>query len=230
MPVDRFFFDAPLKGPSLKLSGAELHHLARVMRVQEGEAVELVNGKGELASAKVVSLHKEYAELAVESHSFQGAGPEVVLAQALPRSSNLDWIVEKGTELGASAFWLFPGDLSEKKDVSENGLERLKALTISAMKQSGRLWLPRIEIKPKLAAWGPVEGTLLFGDLSQEAKKMAPPLEAPIVFFVGPEKGFSKREEEFLRGAAKGVRLHDNVLRAETAAIAALAQIHYCIA
>lgn len=231
MPADRFFLSAPLDVSSVSLMGSELHHLQAVMRARIGDSVEVVNGSGDLALCKVAALGKEEAILHVLSYRHENPGPEIVLVQALTRPSNLDWIVEKGTELGASAFWLFPGENSEKKELSDNQKERLKNIALSAVKQSGRLYLPKIELKPKLSQWQPLSGSLLFGDLAPEAKKIAPPLALPLYFFVGPEKGFSAEEASFLREnlSAQGVKLHGNTLRAETAAIAALSQLFVCL-
>src|SRR5579872_3515636 len=66
MPADRFYIDAPLTG-ILSLEGAEHHHLAHVMKIRIGEEVEVVNGKGGLATAKVISISKRNAELEVLS-------------------------------------------------------------------------------------------------------------------------------------------------------------------
>ena len=86
-----------------------------MIRARKGDKVELVNGRGALAQAVVTTLEKEKAPLQIESTTEKPRGAEIILAQALPRFSHLDWIIEKGTELGASLFWLFPGVLSEKK-------------------------------------------------------------------------------------------------------------------
>jgi len=225
MPADRFFLDAPLKQQNLILSGEELHHLSKVMRAKVGSTIELVNGKGELAKARISKLGTS-AELNVIEHSFSPPKPTLILAQAIVRPSLLDWIVEKGTELGASAFWFFPGDQSEKKELSSQQQKRLESLAISALKQSGRLYLPEIAYKPPLAAWKQPSGTLLFGDISPAAPKLSS-FQTPVVFFVGPERGFSLRETQILHELpAKGVKLHDNTLRAETAVIAALSQLY----
>ncbi len=220
MPAERYYIDTPLAG-SVTLEGDEFHHLSRVMRTKTGESVELVNGKGDLAIATVASLEKKSATLQIQSvtHDDQKY-PVVILAQALPRQNHLEWIIEKGTELGTAAFWLFPGEWSEKRDFNE---ERLKNLTISAMKQCGRLYLPEIVKRPPLSAWEPFAGSLYFGD-PETKKPLSKPLKEPVVFFIGPEKGFSPKEKEILQThlSAIGCRLSANTLRTETAAIVAL--------
>lgn len=230
MPHNRFYCDAHLEeGRTVSLDAEESRHLVRVLRAKEGDLVELVNGKGALAEASLSSVEKHTAVLTVTGVNHQTPPSPLILAQALPRMNHLEWIIEKGTELNATEFWLFPGMLSEKDSLSPTQAERLKHLAIAAMKQCGRLDLPSIQIKPPLLSWKGVEGTLLFGDTAGDPPFLwelptAPPLEKPILFFVGPEKGFHPKERTHLLEAlgAKGVRLHQNILRTETAPLAAL--------
>lgn len=224
MPADRFFTRSSLKTSSLHLSGDEFHHLAHVMRMRIGETLELVNGKGELANAEVASLGKHEAELKITSYtSHPPSSTTLILAQAITRPASLEWIIEKGTELGVTEFWLFPGEYSEKKSPST---PRLETIAINALKQCGRLYLPKIRLKPPLEEWEKPQGSLFFGDLSKTAKPLEGPFSQTVIFFIGPEKGFSFNELEILANSfqAKGISLHENVLRAETAAIAALSQ------
>lgn len=117
MPHNRFFIDAPLnKGDTVLLLDDEAHHLMRVMRTPAGAVVELVNGRCVLASARVVKMDKKSVWLLVEEqHTTPYPSTPIILCQALPRFNRLEFIVEKGTELGMTELWLFPGDLSEKK-------------------------------------------------------------------------------------------------------------------
>ena len=231
MPHNRYYIDAPLAlNESVTLSGDEWHHLTRVSRSRKGDVVELVNGKGQLAEASICDLRKNDAELLIETVTQKPSPPPLILAQAIPRMNHLEWIIEKGTELGATAFWLFPGNLSEKETLSPNQLARLGHLCISAMKQCGRLDLPEILLMPSLAEWKPMQGTLLFGDTEEDAPylwdlSLIKPLPSPVFLFIGPEKGFDPKEVRFMQTAlnAKGVKLHPNILRAETAPLAALA-------
>ncbi|MBS0604400.1 MAG: 16S rRNA (uracil(1498)-N(3))-methyltransferase [Verrucomicrobia bacterium] len=234
MPHNRYYIDSPLeKGATLSIEGEEWHHLTRVLRARVGDHVELVNGHGILAGAHVVELNKRDAGLSIqEVSSYESPPPPLILAQAIPRMNHLEWIIEKGTELNATSFWLFPGNLSEKDSFSQTQMARLKHLAVSAMKQCGRLDLPKIKILPPLAKWVPQEGTLLFGDTAESAPylwdlKATSPFKSPVILFIGPEKGFDSKERSFLLEQlhAKGVRLHKNILRAETAPLAALSLI-----
>jgi 16S rRNA (uracil1498-N3)-methyltransferase len=235
MPHHRFFTtDILEQGQLVTLRDEESHHL-RVLRSKPGDCVELVNGGGVLAQARLCSLDKASAQLEVIALTAKQEFPskrQLILAQALPRMNHLDWIIEKGTELGATAFWLFPGLLSEKATLSDNQEARLRALAIAAMKQCGRLDLPEIVVKPPLLKWQACDGSFFFGDTVEGAPYLADhspasPLPSPIVVFIGPEKGFTEKERHYLLHSlhAKGIRLHPNILRAETAPLVALVQL-----
>ena len=234
MPHNRYYLDKLFqKNDTVVLAEDEFHHLSRVSRAQSGDLIELVNGRGQFAQAHLIELKKHEAKLHL-IQVMEEISPKtpLILAQALTRMNHLEWILEKGTELNATAFWLFPGILSEKEQLSETQSARLTHLAISAMKQCGRLDLPSIESKPPLLKWSALPGTLLFGDPREKAPYLwelglTPPLAPPIVLFIGPESGFDKREDEFLRNSlkAKGMRLHSNTLRAETASLSALSLI-----
>lgn len=225
MPIDRFFYPYSLATSSLVLTGEECHHLS-VMRIKPEEEIEIVNGKGSIAKALVRTISKKEAVLEILSHDQAPIPPyELILAQALTKPANLEWIIEKGTELGATEFWLFPGDLSEKKNLSENQEKRLHHLTISALKQCGRLYLPSITLKPPLRNWEKPPGSFFFGSLFPHAPFLSS-ASSPVTFVIGPEKGLSPDETATLQALqAQGVKLHDHTLRAETAALAALAQL-----
>lgn len=223
---DRFFYKGPLQaGSSIVLSPEEEKHL-RVMRIREGEAIEIINGKGILAKGIIQGKGVQI----VSFHEAPSSPLQVIIAQAIPKANRLDLIVEKGTELGMQELWLFPGDLSEKKEVSQTLLHRLEAIAIAATKQCGRLFLPKIAIKASLNEWENLALPAYFGDTAETA----PPFmqsshkEKAVLFFVGPEKGFSEKEEAHLRHlGAQGVKIHPHILRTDTAAIAFLSIIYH---
>lgn len=236
MPAERYYLNAPFQeNQHVSIEGQEFQHLARVMRAHPGDNVELVNGKNQLAQAIVQKVEKKEAELSIQSvETTPPSKNKIILVQAIPRPNRLDFILEKGTELGVSEFWLFPGQQSEKEEFSPNQNERMQTITIAAMKQCGRLDLPPIHLKPPLLKWPPQEGTLLFGDVQKDAPFLGhiPTPRAPILFFVGPEKGFTSTETNLLKKwGAQGVSLHSNTLRVDTAAIAAIIIVgaHECL-
>ncbi len=231
MPSERYFSESLFENNStIKFEDQEFHHLSHVMRAQLADEVELVNGQGELAIAVIEILEKKRAFLRIQSLKKE---PEpthkIILAQAIPRGNRLDFILEKGTELGMTDLWLFPGKLSERNDLTANQLERMKSLMVAAMKQCGRLYLPKLQLMPLLSQWKPLVHPSFFGDVNPEAPLFSKiwQNETPTtgaIFFIGPESGFHDSEIKILQNLqAKGVKLNSNILRTDTAAIAALA-------
>jgi 16S rRNA (uracil1498-N3)-methyltransferase len=197
------------------------------MKLTVGETVEIVNGRGSLAEGEIQKIDKKAAYIQILNTKHEPLSQtRCGLAIPLMRPSKIEWVIEKGTELNASAFYLFSADYSEKESLSENALGRLRTLAISALKQSGRLYLPSLEMRPSLEALFDRDATLLFGDLGPSAQHHIPP--SPSLLFVsGPERGFSEREAALLKKKALGIRLNPNVLRAETAPIAALSILSF---
>ncbi len=234
MPIDRFFIDSELTTSpgNIILEDMEFHHLAHVVRIRVDETVELIDGKGSLAIARLIKLGKKQAHLKLESLKKEPQPSfRLILAQAAPRQNRLDTIMEKGTELGMTDLWLFPGLSSEKKEFKENLKERLKKIAISAIKQCGRLHLPEIHFHPFLESWRSPPLPLYFGDLDLQAKsflecwKVNTPSNG-LIFCIGPESGFQDKELESLkRMGGVGVKLHHNILRTDTASLVALSQV-----
>jgi len=237
MPTERYFLDEDLIPHQTKsISGAEFHHLAHVMRSRKGDSVQLINGRGALAEASIQDLTKDKAKLLIEEvHQHPPSPPRLILAQAFAKQNRLDFILEKGTELGVDAFWLFPGHHSAKKECFPSQLERAQAVTVAALKQCGRLYLPSISLKPYIEEWDQLNHfSSFFGDLDPTAPlfekkwKEGDFPSSPVVFITGPEGGFSLEEVESLKGqGATGVQLHENILRTETASLMALSLISH---
>jgi 16S rRNA (uracil1498-N3)-methyltransferase len=232
MPAERYFINTSLQCNSeIILKETELHHLVRVMRTRVGEEVELVNGQGCLSQAIVKEIHKDKALLQIISCKQEVIRPiQVVLVQAIPKPNRLDFILEKGTELGVDEFWLFPAQHSLKKDFSPSQEERLQSLIIGAMKQCGRLFLPKIIMQPTLDKWPKFSQPAFFGATTKEAPVFlnAWTSLSSIIFCIGPESGFTDKEIQILQDrGAQGVKLHQNILRTETAGLMALSLIEH---
>jgi 16S rRNA (uracil1498-N3)-methyltransferase len=229
MPKERYFIPQELTlHEDIALDGTEMHHLVTVMRSKIGDVAELVNGRGVCAQAKIVQIEKKRVTLNIEElFVAERNATEIILAQGIPKLNKLDFIIEKGTELGMTQIWLFPAEKSEKKTLSPTQLERLHHLSVAAMKQCGRLFLPEIKELPPVSQWEKFVDLLYFGSLDPNAPLF---LEAfgknscmNAIFCVGPESGFSANEEKALIALGGiGTKLNNHILRTETAAIAAL--------
>ncbi|MCH9627082.1 MAG: Ribosomal RNA small subunit methyltransferase E [Chlamydiales bacterium] len=224
MPHNRFYVDTPFALHIEVDMQEEARHL-KVMRLHKGDPIELVNGRNQLAQAVIKSA--QTAEI-MELNEHTPPSP-VILCQAIPRLNRLDTIVEKGTELGMTELWLFPGQRSEKKELTANQYKRVKQITVAAMKQCGRLDLPSIQIKPPLAQWRELNFAAYYGSLAERAPPFLSVLQKKegLHFFVGPEAGFTSEEERILETlGVRGVKLHPWILRTDTAPLAALSQIY----
>lgn len=220
MPHSRFYMDHPLEeGAQLTLEGEEFIHLARVMRKKEGEQVELLNGRGVLAHATLTHVGKREALLRIEMREKRAPLlPPLTLVLALPKAAALELVVQKGTELGVSAFHLYHSTRSEQQPPSSKLLRRLLAICICAMKQCGRCDLPTLS-----CGFPPLQGRVYFGDLTPSAPPLSEVGSLPATLIIGPEKGWSAEEVEHLQERAEGVSLSPYTLRAESAAIAGVA-------
>jgi len=233
MPAERYYCPIPFQvGDHFTLKDEEAHHVARVMRGRPGDKVEVVNGRGMLGLAEIFNMAKAQVDFTLLSILKEEPPPlPVIIAQALPKLNRIDVIVEKGTELGMTQLWFYPGDLSEKKEISPTQEIRFNSLAIAAMKQCGCLWLPKIAILPPLEEWSSLPCSGIYGDVDPKAKTLKevwPTIssEQGLIFFVGPEKGFSSAETAHLNSlGARGVSLHPNILRTDTAPLCALSQI-----
>ena len=204
------------------------------MRKNVNDTVEVVNGDGILASAKITSIAKSKASLKIESlEKHKEPNTKLILIQPLIKFSNLELVLEKCTELGADEFWIYKADKSENLTITENRKQRFLNFLISSLKQSGRLFLPKVKYFDSLKDLTNIEGNLFFGSLAKDSNPLKDSISSKNLdnknsyFAIGPESGFSKDEEAYLENTLKGkkVTISKNILRSETASIAAITAI-----
>ena len=135
----------------------------------------------------------------------------------------LDWAIEKATELGADSIILFPAEYCEKKQLSDHQIERLRNISIAAMKQCGRLYLPAIAILP-IDGKGSSNRCLCAIWRRRSERPHAGKNSRTIShsLYHRPRKGIFDTRRGAFKTKGAGVRLHINILRAETAPIVAL--------
>lgn len=213
----------------------EQHHLARALRRKPGDAVQFVDGEGWIYDGVLVRMKPEIEiEIRDRRRDRKTEAPEVTLAPSLLKGPRLDAVVEKATELGVSA--ILP--MRSARTVAGGGgpagqrLNRWRRIALSAMKQSLRARLPRIE---PVANMGDVVGTAASYDLAliawEEEGERCPGLAAGldakamrVLLMIGPEGGFAGEEIAMAREAGMvTVSLGRARLRSDTAAIAGLA-------
>ena len=209
----------------------QAHYLRHVMRCRPGDEVALFNGRDGEWRARIEGFGKGWCSLAaLEQRRRQAAEAGPVLLFAPIKRSRIDTLVEKATELGVTA--LQPVS-TRRTTVARVNIDRLRLIAIEAAEQSGRLTVPEVTaplaLESLLEQW-PVGRRLLFLD---EAGGVAPLAEALAgappgqswALLIGPEGGFDDEEREILgaRDFVIAAGLGPRILRAETAALAALA-------
>lgn len=231
MPRFRLYVTFALSAGAVRpLDRDQTHYLSTVMRAGEGEHVALFNGSDGEWLAEIATIGKHTGEVRVLSLLRpQREEPDVWLVFAPIKRARIDFIAEKATELGASGLWPV---FTRRTIVSRIKGERLYANMIEAAEQTERLTLPQLfeaaPLEKVLASW-PDNRRLLYMDETGGGEPIArvlPSLSAgPMAILVGPEGGFDKSELDALRNLpfSVAVGLGPRVLRADTAALAALA-------
>jgi 16S rRNA (uracil1498-N3)-methyltransferase len=208
------------------LDGAQAHYLASVMRRVPGDRVRLFDGASGEWEAQVVAVGKRSVTLSVHALSApQEAMADLWLCFAPLKRGRIDWLVEKACELGVAR--LVPV-ITRRTIVERLNGERLRAHMIEAAEQCGRTALPEfaepVTLPALLRAW-PEDRTLYFADESGGARLAEVATAGPAAFLIGPEGGFMAEEAAAIRAlkAACPVTLGRRILRADTAAVAAVA-------
>ena len=196
-----------------ELSGPDAHHLERVLRLRPGELVVAADGRGAWTPCRYLGGRRLEPEAAVRHEP----APErpVTVAFVPVKGERAEWVVQKLTELGVDRIVVVAAARSVVRwsgDLERTALERLRRVAAEAAAQSRRTWLPEVEGVLPLAALAD-RGLCL-------AEPGAPPLDAAGCrgVAVGPEGGWDEAE---LALGWPTVGLGHNVLRAETAAVAA---------
>jgi 16S rRNA (uracil1498-N3)-methyltransferase len=225
--LPRLFVRTPLgEGVTVDLDAAQANYLGNVMRLGTGDELLVFDGRSGEWLARIAHAAKKRMALAVERRTREVENvPDVWLAFAPVKRAQTDWLAEKATELGAVR--LIP--VMTRRTVAERvKLERLEAIAIEAAEQCGRTWLPDIcqpiSLKQLLDERDPAR-RLYFADESGGEPAATAFIPGPALILVGPEGGFADEEREIVRAGSNVVpiSLGPRILRAETAALAALA-------
>ena len=234
-------------GQTITLGEDEAHHI-RVRRLELGQQVGLLDGRGTCGTGVLVRLAKRHAAVTVESATTAEPPPSVHLMLPVADRDRMLWLAEKATELGATS-WR-PVLWKRSKSVHPRGdgpvfRQKVAARMAGALEQSRGAWLPVIYPSATLerAITATPEGPRLVLDLRGEpiATLVAQALESvreygagrlrPITLAVGPEGGIEEYELDALQRAGfRAVSIGNTTLRFETAAVAALAVVRSALA
>ncbi|MBA3519112.1 MAG: 16S rRNA (uracil(1498)-N(3))-methyltransferase [Rhizobiales bacterium] len=235
MPYDfssqRLFVRADLHaGAEIEAERGHANYLVNVLRLKTGDAVRLFNGRDGEWRARIGEASRKRCVLALEEQTQpQTAAPDLHYLFAPLKHARLDYMVQKAVEMGAGR--LRPV-ITRHTQVSRVNLERMEANAIEAAEQCGILALPTIDepaaLLEVIAGWDPARH-LIFCDesapVSNPAKALRELSRGPAAVLIGPEGGFSADERDTLRRLpyVTALSLGPRILRADTAAVAALA-------
>ena len=242
MSSGRFFIDAEhIRGDTACLTGDEHYHLSQVLRKKKGERIFLFDAEGRTFKARITKVEPEKTHVSIMEVTQGRKGLRIGLGQCLLKSHKMEWIIQKGTELGLTD--LFPLQSARSIVRPEAGREkktaRWRRIALEAVKQSGRPDIPQIH--------GPVSvESFLKCEPGREEERLflsesgGDPLKAiirrkedsrwprSVLLLCGPEGGWTKEEEKNILGSGFfAVSLGPYILRAETAALSAMAIVSH---
>ena len=228
--MPRFFCAEPVQQDGQFELDTRVAQHVRVLRLREGEAITLFDGSGGETPATLTRIDKRSVEVTTDEHVAveRELDRQITIYAALIANDRMDWMIQKACELGVSAIRpmfterskRIPGDVTKRVEHWRGGL-------IAACEQCGRNLIPEIyapvALTEALSTLATQSTVLLDADGDAAVTSIA---SGSTSIFVGPEGGFASGELELLRNRCDHkLRIGRTVLRAETAAIAALASL-----
>ena len=235
--MNRFFTDNIIAGQSARISGEDVRHISKVLRLRIGDSVCLCDGAGTEYLAKIAEIGKDSVLCSVDGGkpSTTESKHRVTLFQGVPKSSKMEVIIQKCVELGVHSIqpvWMSRCVPSSSRE-DENRIKRYQRVSLEAAKQSCRGIIPDV-LPPRRLREIDFSGydRLIVAYEMEKATTLKEVLKntegEKIGIVIGPEGGLEAGEVRFLNEAGgKTVTLGERILRTETAGMAMLAQILY---
>jgi len=235
--MQRLFVPQDLsENASIEAIPEQSHYLSNVLRLAEGAEILVFNGRDGEWLARIEARAKKSVRLrAVEETRPQPPHPDLIYCFAPLKQGRLDYLVQKAVEMGAG---VLQPVITQHTQIAKPGIERLRANVVEAAEQCGILALPEVREAQKFSAllsgWDK-ERRLIFCDESAQTNNPLPALQAiaerKLGLLIGPEGGFSKDERKQLHALpfVTSIPLGPRILRADTAAVAALAVVQATI-
>ncbi len=207
-------------------------HMVQVLRMKEGDRIQITDGKGSLLTAEITSAHKKKTEISIEKKEFfPYKHPKVAIAVSLLKNTGrFEWFLEKSTEIGVGEIIPLLCSRTEKNHFRE---DRMKTILISALIQSRQVWLPELKAPEKYSSF--IQNTNRFDikliahcleDQKKSLQDFSSDKLTSKIILIGPEGDFSPEEiEQALSQNFIPVSLGENRLRTETAAIVAAVKL-----
>ncbi len=225
----RLFFPESLTiNLTSKLDKSQSHYLTKVMRINIGKSFSLFNQNGEW-EGRIVKITKGIVEFSITKKIRSNNNEkEIWLAFAPIKLNYLNLMIQKATELGVSKFIPI---LTERTIVRQINEKRLNKIIVEASEQSNRLKVPKLESIVKLDSFlkSHQKTNIIFGDLNSNNNKLVVKDIEPICILIGPEGDFTLKEREKILKLKNIIplKINNNILRSETAAISMISIITF---
>ena len=229
----RLFFPKSLSlNLKAKLDKSQSHYVNKVMRVKINETFSLFNNSGEW-EAKIKEILNGIVEFNITNQLRQKENSkELWLAFSPIKSNYFNFMLQKATELGVTKFVPI---ITDRAIVRKINYERVKKIIIEATEQSNRLIVPNIEKDQNLKSFlekNDNKINMVFGDINTKNHKLDPKIKKeakPVCILIGPEGDFTENERKQILKFKnlQSLKINNNILRSETAAISALSIINY---
>ncbi|MFT3749861.1 MAG: RsmE family RNA methyltransferase [Agriterribacter sp.] len=227
MPLPLFFAEnIDVNAPRITLDDTNSRHIIQVLRMKQGDALRLTDGKGNIFIGNIFDEHKKGCAVEIEEHSFQASSSRksTIAISLVKNAARFEWFLEKAVETGISNIVPL---LCERTEKVQFRYDRMRQIMISAMLQSQQVWLPLLSEPVKFKDWLPVHNNTIkcIAHCNNEEKypfRQITDSNDNITICIGPEGDFTEQEITLaLQHAFKPVSLGNTRLRTETAGIAA---------
>ena len=225
----RLFFKESLSiNLSSRLDKSQSHYLTKVMRINSGQSFSLFNQRGEW-EAKVTEINKGTAKFSITKKLRSAVNERKIwLAFAPIKLNYLNLMLQKATELGITRFIPI---LTERTIVRKLNQKRINKIIVEASEQSNRLTVPKLDEIVKLEYFlkANQETNIIFGDINTDNSKLNIKSRDPLCILIGPEGDFTVRERENILKLKNIIplKINENILRSETAAISMISIISF---
>lgn len=221
------FYTPDIAGRTYTLDESESKHCVRVLRLEQGDGLVLVDGRGGLFQAQVEEPNPKRCAVRIVSEKQNYGARRFSVQVAIAPTKNIDrieWFLEKATEIGIERVIPLLCHHSERKEIKA---DRLEKVMVAAMKQSLKAYLPQLDAMTKFSAVvkQPFDGQKFIAHCEEQHRELLKDVVVPgknYLILIGPEGDFSPEEIELaVENGFQPVSLGESRLRTETAALVA---------
>ena len=229
------YFSNLINNNEYLLSNDDSYHIKKVMRMNLGDKIEIVDNE-KVFICELISLDPVKAKIIKEEEMNNENDKKIILVQSMINETKMDYVLQKGTELGINEFYVFKAKNSvvKENDKSSKKIIRWQKIVKEASEQSKRNIIPKVndivDISRLCKIEADVKLLLTVNELTKNIKKVLKEIKKydTLIIVVGPEGGFTKEEEETLiKNGYISTSLGKRVLRTETAGMVAVSMINY---